>query len=107
MEFITARPVVHLTLDWQEMHTKGTVPDDRQCAFFQRQRARIRELNLHDMMDGEGRSHPGPGQGTLDFRKLFSDFYPGDQWLTLEIRPFAEAAAALRALTRILKSVIS
>jgi sugar phosphate isomerase/epimerase len=84
---------IFLTLDWAKMHTPGLTIDEDQHSFYEKHRQRIRELHLHDM-DGNGRSHLGPGQGALDFEPLFMQFYDPSQWLTIEVRPLTEAVKA-------------
>jgi sugar phosphate isomerase/epimerase len=84
---------IGLSLDWAKAHSKSLVLDEAQAAFFEKHRRRIREIHLHDMDEG-GRSHLRPGQGKLDFAPLFSRFFSGEEWLTVEVRPLAEAAKA-------------
>jgi sugar phosphate isomerase/epimerase len=101
-EILAERDDVFLALDWQKMHSAGPVPDGDQRDFFLAQQGRIRELHLHDM-NAAGRSHLKPGQGNLDFTELFRRFYNRDQWLTVEVRPFAEAWQAREMFTEIMK----
>jgi sugar phosphate isomerase/epimerase len=82
-----------LALDWAKMHTFDHKIDEKQNQFFLKHRKRIQELHLHDM-DSSGRSHLSIGQGSLDYRPLLNRFYDPSQWLTIEVRPFAEAARA-------------
>jgi sugar phosphate isomerase/epimerase len=100
-ELLAERPDVFLALDWAKMHIRGPVEDKEQRAFFLRHKDRLRELHLHDL-DPDHRSHLKPGQGCLDFRVLFEHFYAADQWLTVEVRPAAEAAEAKKTFLKIL-----
>ena len=84
---------IYLALDWAKMHKKGLVLDENQHAFYIKHKHHILELHLHDV-DGKGRSHLAPGQGTLQFESLFRQFYDQSQWLTIEVRPVLEAAKA-------------
>jgi sugar phosphate isomerase/epimerase len=82
-----------LTLDYAKMHKPGPTLDQDQHSFFMKHKERIRELHLHDT-DTSMRSHLSPGQGNLDFGRLFSEFPDEGMWLTIEVRPFSEARKA-------------
>ncbi len=84
---------ISLALDWAKMHTAKLELDEDQHSFYMKHRKRIRELHLHDM-DEKGRSHLVPGQGCLDFKPLFRQFYDENQWITIEVRPSSEAVKA-------------
>ena len=91
-----------LSLDWAKLHRADGSRDDDQYRFFQRHSPRIREIHLHDM-DMAGTQHLAVGEGRLDFGLLFSQFYDGSQWLTLEVRPLEEAARSKAALMTLLE----
>jgi sugar phosphate isomerase/epimerase len=93
-----------LALDWAKLHRTDLAPDDAQLTFFQKHRERIRDLHLHDR-DANGRTHLAPGQGSLNFRSLFEKFYEDSQWLTIEVRPFAEAVRARERFLGILGTI--
>lgn len=95
-----------LALDWAKLHKADLLPEDAQLAFYQKHKARIRELHLHDR-DTSGRTHLAPGQGSLDFHTLFEKFYEESQWLTIEVRPFSEAVQAKERFLRILQETQS
>jgi sugar phosphate isomerase/epimerase len=93
---------IYLALDWPKMHTTGALPNEDQQSFYLKYKKRILELHLHDM-DNNGRSHLKPGQGALNFEPLFRKFYNHNQWLTIEIRPFLEAAKSKPIFEKIIE----
>ncbi len=79
-----------LALDWAKMHRIDGARSKEQFAFFKNHASRIQEIHLHDMNE-KGRQHLVMGEGALDFAPLISNFYNGNQWLTVEVRPITEA----------------
>jgi sugar phosphate isomerase/epimerase len=95
---------IFLALDWAKLHRVDCTRDNEQYSFFQRHSDRIREIHIHDM-DRMGKQHLVPGQGVLDFEPLMSKFYDGGQWLTVEVRPIAEAVKAKDSIQQKLKDL--
>jgi sugar phosphate isomerase/epimerase len=103
-EMISKRTDIFLALDWAKMHTDGLAANEDQQSFYIEHKSLIRELHLHDM-DIKGKSHLSPGQGSLDFKPLFRQFFDQSQCLTIEVRPVLEAAKAKGIFTQMIEEI--
>lgn len=80
---------LYLTLDTAKMYVSDGEMYDDDYRFFQNNKARIREIHIHDKNDRFG-SHQTVGEGYVDFFR-FDYFFNEDTYLNFEVRPVEEA----------------
>lgn len=80
---------LYLTLDTAKMYVSDGKLNEDDFSFFEKNKAYIREIHIHDKNDRFG-SHQTVGDGYVDF-SVFKPFWGEDTYMNFEVRP-VEAA---------------
>lgn len=91
---------LYLTLDTAKMYVANSKINEKDFAFFEKNKDRIREIHIHDKNDSFG-SHQSVGEGYVDF-SLFKPFFNEDTYMNFEVRPVEYAKQSKDNLFKIL-----
>lgn len=93
---------LYLTLDIAKMYAANDKLYEDDFAFFEKNKAAIREIHIHDKNDKFG-SHQSVGEGYVDFI-MFKPFFNNDTYLNFEVRPVEEAKRSKDNMFKLLNS---
>lgn len=95
---------LYLTLDTAKMYVSNGKLCEDDFSFFEKNKAQIREIHIHDKNDRFG-SHQTVGDGYVDF-SLFKPFINKDTYLNFEVRPVEAAKQSKENLKPILGELL-
>ena len=95
---------LYLTLDTAKMYVSNGKLYEDDFNFFEKNKANIREIHIHDKNDRLG-SHQTVGDGYVDF-SLFKSFINEDTYLNFEVRPVEAAKQSKDNLKTILGELL-